>query len=123
MISRFSSIHLLFGILGAHLALASTLSGRASTSSVQNEYDFIIVGGGTAGMVLANRLTESSNTTVLVIEDGSPPTVIKGYSAPSSQFQVSGELGISHRFQPLAERGSHQVLRSIGDSPLSLRPH
>jgi len=64
-------------------------------STVQTEYDFIIVGGGTAGMVLANRPTESSSTTVLVIEDGSAPTVIKGYSAPSSQYQVAGERDIT----------------------------
>ncbi|KAL2264522.1 hypothetical protein VTJ83DRAFT_7032 [Remersonia thermophila] len=42
------------------------LNGR----QVGTEYDYIIVGGGTAGLTVANRLTEDGTTTVLVIEIG-----------------------------------------------------
>lgn len=33
-------------------------------------YDYVIIGGGTSGLTVANRLTENANIKVLVIEGG-----------------------------------------------------
>src|SRR6266536_3111759 len=40
------------------------------TEFTNREYDYLIVGGGTAGLVLAARLTENPNVTVGVVEAG-----------------------------------------------------
>ena len=65
--------HLLFA-LQLFAAPASYVPNDPSTSfgvsGVDATYDYVIIGGGTAGLAVASRLAENPNITVAVIEAG-----------------------------------------------------
>ncbi|KAJ5177532.1 Glucose-methanol-choline oxidoreductase [Penicillium coprophilum] len=56
-------------LIGLVLLPLAAAVPHASYNS-HHTYDYIVVGGGTSGLVVANRLSEQKNTTVLVIEAG-----------------------------------------------------
>lgn len=52
--------------------MRKTVDSSAAALPSQQEWDYIIVGGGSAGCALANRLTADPNNKVLVLEAGRP---------------------------------------------------
>lgn len=55
------------------------LLGRGvSTSNASKTFDYVVVGGGTAGLTIANRLSENPSVEVAVIEAGTFYEVASG---------------------------------------------
>lgn len=57
------------GVNGANGTSSQALCSSAA-NFLQHSYDYIVIGGGTAGLVLAARLTENPNVHVGVLEAG-----------------------------------------------------
>lgn len=85
-------------------------TGQPNTSSAQQsagaaapllpEYDFIIVGAGTAGCVLANRLSANADWTVLLLEAGPEETAIMDVPLFVHLMQTSDRINWKYRTEP-----------------------
>ncbi len=66
------------------------------------EYDYIVVGGGTSGCVIASRLTERDDVTVLLVEAG-PTDRDRNIHMPAGLFKLlGGKLTWNHTTVPQA---------------------
>lgn len=64
-----------------------------------SEYDFIVIGGGSAGAVVANRLTEEPKWRVLLLEAGGDETEISDVPALAAYLQL-GRMDWKYKTEP-----------------------
>ena len=83
-------------LLPALVPLTTLLWIRAADHSVSisrndwdNEYDYIIVGGGSSGAVLANRLSEDEDKRVLLLEAGGSENILSDIPLAAATLQLT----------------------------------
>lgn len=74
-------------------------------AGLEESYDYIIVGGGTAGCVLANRLTEDKDVRVLLLEAGDDRTTDPLVLTPGLVAGVYGKDEYDWNFQSVPQVG------------------
>jgi choline dehydrogenase len=79
------------------------------SGDLQDMYDYVIVGAGSAGCVLANRLSEDADIQVLLLEAG-PPDTNENVHAPLGYLELSrGELDWGYESAPEHECADRRV--------------
>jgi choline dehydrogenase len=121
-LSRRTFINGLTG-LGVSLAAAAALATRSEPAhanqvtrrkSLSGEYDYIIVGAGSAGSVLANRISASGASVLLIEDGGADIDQAKIAQSESWLFNIGSETDWSYLTVPQAQLENRSVTANAG---------
>ncbi|XP_035224978.1 LOW QUALITY PROTEIN: uncharacterized protein LOC118197557 [Stegodyphus dumicola] len=94
------------------LSLTRQRHTPTTATGFQKEYDYIVVGAGSAGSVIANRLSELPCVSVLLLEAGSHPPVISEVPGFSRSFWFT-DIDWQYRTVPQKHTGNGLINREV----------
>ena len=104
----------MLSLLPALLLAPAALALPAGTPEHSPRYDYIVVGGGTSGLVVANRLSEDYGVSVAVIEAGDSELSNTNVSDVTAYGKAFG-TAIDWQYESVAQEyagNTSQVLRA-----------
>ncbi|MBI1278757.1 MAG: choline dehydrogenase [Anaerolineaceae bacterium] len=81
---------------------------------MQPNFDYIVIGAGSSGCVIANRLTENPDTSVLLLEAGGPDTKPEIFDPASFTLLWGSEVDWKYLTEPEARLNNRQIAWTRG---------
>ncbi|CAL1298228.1 unnamed protein product [Larinioides sclopetarius] len=94
------------------LSLAKQRHTPKPSTTFDYEYDYVVVGGGSAGSVVASRLSEKECVTVLLLEAGKSAPVLTEIPSISRNF-VNSDIDWQYKTVPQKHTGEFLVNREV----------
>ncbi|KAI0049745.1 GMC oxidoreductase [Auriscalpium vulgare] len=86
-------------------SVLATVYTSPSQLPTTNKYDYVVIGAGPGGSVIANRLSASSSTKVLLIEAGSTPDVNSAIAIPFLCPSLSPGTNVNWNYTTTTQSG------------------
>lgn len=99
------SVAWLYGSRQSNTDETSTAGYSFGVSGVDSSFDYVIVGGGTAGLVLATRLAENPSISVAVVEAGGFYEADNGNISTTPAYDIFYAGTDANDTQPLVDWG------------------
>jgi choline dehydrogenase len=90
------------------------LNQQQLRSDLKPHYDFIVCGSGTSGSVVAGRLAENADVSVLLLEAGGTDDVPSVIEASQSVLNLGSERDWGFRAQPNPHLNGRSIPMSMG---------
>lgn len=96
-----------------NLLATASVSCLLANTVLAEPVDYIVVGGGTSGLLVANRLSRDAGTTVTVVDPGSDERDNKIISSPNDWLDILGTYVAKPHVTVEQKHANNRVLTAV----------